>query len=484
MPTWYGVVVLPAYKESGNEMRSFDDLAQSLRVTKRFALIVLTCLLAAVLCGLCLIGCAKQEEQRQPQQEAASAEPATAPASEEQFPEAYFLTSVDGSSSGSKWAIVDQDGNIARFADDTWKPLGPCSEGYVFVSWETSEYDEEWDTEHDKVTHYGLVDKTGNMAIELTEKLNAAVPDFSCGSGSADNVCFVDGILLLFGQGWDGSSRALIALNTNGDIVYTLGEKDCQISFDLFDPFGAYHDGVLCLGGTGSSSLILDTSGNVLAKSEEDVLTSYGNGYMSKGYDPTTVTDYAGNVLFDVKSANVKDDIENAEIAANQPGAGGLVVVRAEKVNPYGGANKELAGIWSISANKWIVPLSEGFEGVKGSAVANGGLVRVSVDAKEFITEGYGAQDADTSEDYVCLMDYEGNIVADLDTETVKNAIQEKSLWREKLVGDYLQNSLWLFCDKSSQETVSLVAYIANGAVQNMKALDYDIEGTYPNNRS
>lgn len=63
-------------------------------------------------------------------------------------------------------------------------------------------------------------------------------------------------------------------------------------------------------------------------------------------------------------------------------------------------------------------------------------------------------------------------------------AIQEKSLWRERLVGDYLQNSLWLSCDKSSKETVSLVAYIADGAVQSMKALDYDIEGTYPNNRS
>ena len=63
-------------------------------------------------------------------------------------------------------------------------------------------------------------------------------------------------------------------------------------------------------------------------------------------------------------------------------------------------------------------------------------------------------------------------------------AIQEKSLWREKLVGDYLKNSLWLFCDKNSKETVSLVAYIADGAVQSMKALDYDIEGTYPNNRS
>ena len=359
----------------------------------------------------------------------------------------------------------------------------PCSEGYVFVGWETSEYDEEWDTEHDKVTHYGLVDKTGNMAIELTEKINAAVPDFSCGSGSADNVCFVDGILLLFGQGWDGSSRVLIALNTNGDIVYTLGEKDCRISFDLIDNSGAYHDGVLYLTGPGSGSLILDTSGNVLARSEDSgqYLTSYGNGYMSKGYDPTTVTDYAGNVLFDVESVNVKDDIENAEIFDDQPGAGGLVAVYAEKVNPYGGSNKQLAGLWSIPANKWIVPLSEGFG---GSAVVNDGLVRVRVDAKEFITEGYGAEDADTSEDYVCLMDYEGNIVADLDTEIVKNAIQEKSLWREKLVGDYLQNSLWLFCDKSSQETVSLVAYIADGAVQSMKALDYDIEGTYPNNRS
>lgn len=482
MPTWHGGVVLPAYKESGVEMRAFNNLTQRFRDIKRFASFVFAWLLVAALCCLCFVGCAKQEEQQQPQQEAASAEQATAPASEEQFPEAYFLTSVDGSSSGSKWAIADQDGNIARFADDAWEPLGPCSEGYVFVSWETSEYDEEWDTEHDKVTHYGLVDKTGNMAIELTEKLNAAVPDFSCGSGSADNVCFVDGILLLFGQGWDGSDRALIALNTNGDIVYTLGEKDCQIPFDLIDNSGAYHDGVLYLTGPGSGSLILDTSGNVLARSEDSgqYLTSYGNGYMSKGYDPTTVTDYAGNVLFDIESVNVKDDIENAEIFDDQPGAGGLVAVYAEKVNPYGGSNKQLAGLWSIPANKWIVPLSEGFG---GSAVANDGLVRVSVDAKEFITEGYGAEDADTSEDYVCLMDYEGNIVADLDTEIVKNAIQKKSLWREKLVGDYLQNSLWLFCDKSSQGTVSLVAYIADGAVQNMKALDYDIEGTYPNNR-
>lgn len=442
---------------------------------------VLALLLAVALCGLCLAGCAKQEQKSQ--QQSASTEQTAAPSEADKFPEAYFLTSVDGSSSGSKWAIADQNGNIARFADDEWEPYGPCFEGYVFVSWETSEYDKEWDTEHDKVKHYGLVDKTGNMAIDLTEKLNAAVPDFNTGGGSEGSVCFVDGVLLLFGQGWDSSSRALIALNTNGDIVYTLGEKDCQISFDLLNNPGAYHDGVLCVEGPLDYSMILDISGKVLAESGErdGGLTSYGNGYMSRGYDPTTVTDYAGNILFDVESVNVKDDIENAEIAARQPGAGGLVAVYAEKVNPYGGSNKKLAGLWSIPASKWIVPLSEGFE---GSAVANDGLVRVSVDAKEFITEGYGAEDANTSEDYVCLMDYKGNIVVDFDTEIVKNAIQEESLWREGLVGDYLQNSLWLLCSKGGQGAVSLVAYIDDAAVQGIKALDFTIAGNYPNNRN
>ena len=57
--------------------------------------------------------------------------------------------------------------------------------------------------------------------------------------------------------------------------------------------------------------------------------------------------------------------------------------VRAEKVNPHGGANKNLVGLYSVSAKKWIVPLAEG----SLSFTAADGLVYVTADSKERLIE-------------------------------------------------------------------------------------------------
>lgn len=78
-----------------------------------------------------------------------------------------------------------------------------------------------------------------------------------------------------------------------------------------------------------------------------------------------------------------------------------MVCVRAEKVNPHGGANKNLVGLYSVSAKKWIVPLAEG----SLSFTAADGLVYVTADSKERLIEGYGAEGDGSSDAYSCLMD-------------------------------------------------------------------------------
>lgn len=131
---------------------------------------------------------------------------------------------------------------------------------------------------------------------------------------------------------------------------------------------------------------------------------------------------------------------------------GGVVCVRAEKVNPHGGANKNLVGLYSVSAKKWIVPLAEG----SLSFTAADGLVYVTADSKERLIEGYGAEGDGSSDAYSCLMDLQGAIVADAATLAASGADLSADF-----DGRYLQDGYWLLGEREG----GLVAYAENGKV-------------------
>lgn len=442
--------------------------------------------LIALMVALSLIalsGCAQQQKEEAPAEQSATTEETSQAAPENTFPEVHFLTGERASSGDTVWAIVDADGNKASFADESWIPLGPCTEGYVFVTWETSDYDKEWEQETNKVTHYGIVGADGQLAYDLTERVAALSSDsVRVDVAQEGDNCFVDGLLVFMSKEGTGVNPTLTAVNTSGDTVYTLGEKNRQVSFDLLDDPDAYHDGVICVTGPRRSSAILDTTGKILAQTGEDegYLQSLGNGYMVNSDTPDKVTDYAGNVLFDVESINVEGDIDKAETYVRQPGAGGIVVVSAEKVNPYGGANKHLYGIYSISANKWIVPLCEGFNGQ--NVIADDGVVCVTVNDKLYLSEGYGAEVGNNPESYTCLMDYEGNVILDADTDLSEYMPDGRSFALDEIDPEYLQDGIWKLADAASGKTV--LVHIADGAIQAAKTVDFSIRGSYPNNAS
>lgn len=197
--------------------------------------------------------------------------------------------------------------------------------------------------------------------------------------------------------------------------------------------------------------MFLDVDGNVLYQAES-YPTSIGGGCVIPDDSGTVVTDYASNVLLDIASFNVEGDIDGAAFTGDQVSSGGVVCVRAEKVNPHGGANKNLVGLYSVSAKKWIVPLAEG----SLSFTAADGLVYVTADSKERLIEGYGAEGDGSSDAYSCLMDLQGAVVADAATLVASGADLPAGF-----DGRYLQEGYWLLGEGEDQ----FVAYAENGKV-------------------
>ena len=362
--------------------------------------------------------------------------------------------------------LTDLEGNEVVFENPDMRPMGGFSEGKVLVTWETSEYDEEWDTEFDEMIHYGLVDDTGALVVDLTDLVHGYGYTFQGNLQDAsvtNSPTYADGRLVLFIEWSGGSYGAVVLLDEQGKVVFTVGDAEAfqfadegaagrEFTYNLamMNAPDCYRDGVLALQGI-DGAMFLDVDGNVLYQAE-GYPTSIGGGCVIPDDSGTVVTDYASNVLLDIASFNVEGDIDGAAFTGDQVSSGGVVCVRAEKVNPHGGANKNLVGLYSVSAKKWIVPLAEG----SLSFTAADGLVYVTADSKERLIEGYGAEGDGSSDAYSCLMDLQGAIVADAATLAASGADLSADF-----DGRYLQDGYWLLGEREG----GLVAYAENGKV-------------------
>ena len=274
--------------------------------------------------------------------------------------------------------------------------------------------------------HYGLVDDTGALVVDLTNLVHGYGYTFQ---GDLKDVSvtnaptYANGRLVLFVEWSGGSYGAVIVLDEQGKVVLTVGDAEAfqfadegrgrpgiHLQLTMTNAPDCYRDGVLALQGI-NGAMFLDVDGNVLYQAEGHP-TSIGGGCVIPDDSGTVVADYAGNVLLDIASFNVEGDIDGAAFAGDQVSSGGVVCVRAEKVNPHGGANKDLVGLYSVSAKKWIAPLAED----SLSFTAADGLVYVMADSEERLIEGYGAEADGSSDTYSCLMDLPGTVVADAAT--------------------------------------------------------------------
>lgn len=383
------------------------------------------------------------------------------------IPNRYFVSSTNFHPSGTyDVCLTDLEGNEVVFENPDMRPMGGFSEGKVLVTWETSEYDEEWDTEFDEMIHYGLVDDTGALVVDLTDLVHGYGYTFQGNLQDAsvtNSPTYADGRLVLFIEWSGGSYGAVVLLDEQGKVVFTVGDAEAfqfadegaagrEFTYNLamMNAPDCYRDGVLALQGI-DGAMFLDVDGNVLYQAEGHP-TSIGGGCVIPDDSGTVVTDYASNVLLDIASFNVEGDIDGAAFTGDQVSSGGVVCVRAEKVNPHGGANKNLVGLYSVSAKKWIVPLAEG----SLSFTAADGLVYVTADSKERLIEGYGAEGDGSSDAYSCLMDLQGAIVADAATLAASGADLSADF-----DGRYLQDGYWLLGEREG----GLVAYAENGKV-------------------
>lgn len=450
---------------------------------------------AALLLGVALTGCAAQDEPEpapEPVQEAPAPEPepeeeATEPEPEKlAIPNHSFISNeltYDGQAIDHSIGIigvVDLEGNRQTLENPDMLPMGNFAEGYAFVKWETSEYDEEWDTEYDQMTHYGLVDETGKLAVDLTETVHS----FEFSSQGSAPTCEVtnapmyeDGcmVLCLSGAGIHGT---VVVLDEQGKVKFTIGdsgrydyadEGTVSIAFDVECENGvdscssAYSDGVIVIDqAIGGGSMVVDTEGNVLYEGE--AITHLGNGYVIQSVEDGAyvVQDYDGNVVFDPSSVEVPGDIEGAYLddftyeSLYAPASSGFVAVGAEKVNPHGGANKQLTGLYCVSTETWVVPLTEGKMGFNG---LGNGLVEVTLESKALLTGGEAPENADVDDEYSCVLDAQGNVVLDAESPEVADV----DLSTRRFIS-YLGDDYWMLPGESVGPDVEQVIVLIDDA--------------------
>lgn len=146
------------------------------------------------------------------------------------IPNRYFVSSTNFHPSGTyDVCLTDLEGNEVVFENPDMRPMGGFSEGKVLVTWETSEYDEEWDTEFDEMIHYGLVDDTGALVVDLTDLVHGYGYTFQGNLQDAsvtNSPTYADGRLVLFIEWSGGSYGAVVLLDEQGKVVFTVGDAE------------------------------------------------------------------------------------------------------------------------------------------------------------------------------------------------------------------------------------------------------------------
>ncbi len=375
-----------------------------------------------------------------------------------------------GAHASDGFSLVNEYGNVTVPAVSDAVLKTPFAGGFSLGTWETSEYDAEWDAVHDEQTHYALFDSTGAAAVDLDPVL-AAAGITGQSSVSGDVISYADGRLVLTVIAQEaGQSNVFLVLNEQGGLAFELG-KAAEGPLSGWPAADAFHDGVLLARAGHGEEYLLDGSGNVLASSQEAgaPISSLGYGYYRKDApDDQKVYGYDGQPLFDAASVN-EGDIIGGKLDYDQPGGSGIVQVSAERQNPYGGANKSLAGLYSVGAGAWIVPLGEGLDafsdandgmlwvrtaGPIGSSAAPDGADAAAATggnvAAAASEDAAGASDADATL-RSAIVSASGEVVFDASMADAALTIPED------FRACYLHDGWWGICDDASSEPYALV---------------------------
>lgn len=392
----------------------------------------------------------------------APAEPEAAPTPEPEpaaptLPEAWFAARADGG-----YSIVDENGSVTQLSNPDAVLETLFSGGLSLGSWETSEYDAEWDQVHDEQTHYALFDSAGNVAVDL-DPLLAELGVTGKSSFNGSNCAYSSGRLLASVSPFeDGQKGVCLVLNEQGELVFTFG-RAAEGPLSSYPRDDAYHDGVIYVQAGPSDTYLLDVDGNVLVswKQAGDQPLSLGYGYYQKVNDEGKVYGYDGSPLFDAASVNGGDIVEGC-LYYEQPRGSGIVAVEAERENPYGGLNKDLYGLYSVGTGKWLVPLGEELDAFSD---ANDGMLWVrTAQAADDAAVQAAAEEAPGARApevepvlHSAIMDAEGNVVFDASMAEAALGIPED------FVAQYLHDGWWGIRNDNSSDPYALVC-IQDGA--------------------
>lgn len=396
----------------------------------------------------------------------AESEPASATAPEPAaaaLPEAWFSgIATDG------YSIVDESGAEVALSNPDAVVETPFSGGWSLGSWETSEYDAEWDQVHDEQTHWALFDSAGNAAVDLDAAVAAAGITGRSGLavGGDMHAYSCDRLIVSLSPFEQGQDGVMLVLDEKGSVVFSMGREEGYEHLATIDD-DAYHDGVVAVSSPSKGRYLADVDGNMLVgdKAIGEIPESLGLGWYVKFITRDAAYTYDGSVAFDAASVN-GDGVIDGKMAYEQPGGSGIVAVSAQRENPYGGANKDLRGLYSISAAKWIVPLGEALDAygeandgmlwvrtvqaAGESADATGETAAVSSSAASSADPGSGSLRS-------VIMDAEGNVVFDASMADAALGIPED------FCAQYLHDGWWGIRSDGSSEPYALV-FIQDGA--------------------
>lgn len=278
-----------------------------------------------------------------------------------------------GSLSGETFLIDPGDDTAEVAATDdtsvgTTRFVGRYAEGKAVGIWTTSEYDEEWKTEHDSMVHVGAFGPDGKLLFEFTDGVSS-LPKKGDGldlSASGDYHYEDDRLALLL-------QDTCLVFDETGKLVFGAGRGYADY---IEITSVTYHDGMFLLFEGGRCRYrFVDKQGTILREADYQIrsynseeqswhiwkIAGEGLFYQEDRQNNGTfytdewikrVVDVNDNVVLDFptefKSDNNFDSITYSILG------GGLVVVKGVRDNPYGqGPSKNYYGIYDITKKDW-----------------------------------------------------------------------------------------------------------------------------------
>ena len=241
--------------------------------------------------------------------------------------------------------------------------MGPFAEGRAIAMWKTSDYDEEWKEEINERMHAAVIDTQGNVVKNLDDILSRYADSDATMLMYDNNEYFSEGIAVFSIISEEGNDliNNLVAIDTQGNELFAISEKDPKYSDGALAGSCQFHDGVAQV----SKDVFVDTAGNVVfdaRTTDMEYVACVGKGLYAEasGWENLGFGELAGDTAYDSTGAEVfsPEDLEDStytDAHAELLGSGLALVWLTEESPNDTGKTHLWNGIYDIAAKKWIL---------------------------------------------------------------------------------------------------------------------------------